>query len=252
MGTYRLGGLEYHDPFLTAASFAKADSTNLMGDYWKVLITGTTGGTVVDSALPGGGINMTLAAEDDGATQIVGPRAYEVDVGVPIVMEVDVNVSVDASTAAAIFIGLTDNNSDTLEVPIEDEDGTLATGASDAVGFMLEAEQDATWQAVSVDTDVDGAQTALTSATDYAVGTWQRLRMEVNSSGDADFYIGQYDSSNRFQGWANQGNSLHTRSASHTTSVRMCPIISLDSRNAAVTAQFRNFTIRGNGLEVTG
>lgn len=244
--------LERRDKWLTAASFAKADSTDLINAYWKVLITGTTGGTIVDSTLPGGGINMTLAAEDDGATQLVGPRAYEVDVGVPIILEADINVSVDASSAAAIFFGLTDNNSDTLEVPIEDEDGTLETDASDAVGFMMEREQDATWQVVSVAGDTDGAQTALTSATDIATGTWQRLRMEVGASGDATFYIGQYDSNNNFLGWANGGTPLHTRSAAITTSVRMCPIISIDSRNAAVTVQIRDTVVRGHGLEVTG
>ena len=215
-----------------------------MGD-WSVMIG--TGSSLVDSALPGGIVDLVAGTNEGGAVQLVGPRAFEVDVGVPLEFEIDVNPSVDGSDLAAIFMGWTDANV-AVEIPIEDEDGTLETAATDAVGLMLEREQDATWQSTSVINGVDGAQTPLTAASDLVVGTWQRLRVVIGVSATADFYIGDYDGNNNFLGWSG-GGSLETRSAAITSSVRLCPIISIDGRAAAFTLQVRNPMFRGPGLE---
>ena len=48
-----------------------------MGD-WSVMIG--TGSSLVDSALPGGIVDLVAGTNEGGAVQLVGPRAFEVDV----------------------------------------------------------------------------------------------------------------------------------------------------------------------------
>lgn len=206
---------------------------------WRFSAAGT-GGAITAASIPGGGFDLDVGAGEDGICEIVGPLVYEPDAGLPIVVSCDVQVETDASAAAAIFFGLTDRNSATEEIAIEDEDGTLATTATDAVGFMLEREQDATWQAVSVANDVDGAQTALTDLPDVADDVWQRLEMRIEENQDgvaeARFFI-------------NGKQASHTRTGATTSSVPLAPVITLDARNAAVTVRVRNLRAQGAGAE---
>ncbi len=219
-----------------------------MGD-WSMHVTG---GTLVDGALPGGVQNLLTSTGEGDIAQIIGPLAFEVDVGVPIIFECDLNVSVDASTAAAIFFGFTDQNA-AGEIPIEFEDGgaNLSANATDAAGFMLEAEDDATWKAVSVNAGTLGANTALTGSTDSVVGTWQRLRVAIGASAGVTYSIGQYNSNNLFLGFSVL-TAGETRTAALSTSVVLAPTISVDGRAAVVTLQIRNPMFRGPGMEVTG
>ena len=88
-----------------------------------------------------------------------------------------------------IFFGLSDATTETGGVVIEDEDGTLNTAPTDAVGFLLEGEQDATWQAIAVKNGADSPQTLLTKGADAVAGVLQVLRLEVNEKGDVWFFI---------------------------------------------------------------
>jgi hypothetical protein len=219
-----------NDP--TAAGGTYVDNDHI-GQYSVHIASGAS---VTDAgANEGGGLLLIGAADDSGSVQLIGPLDYELDEGAPLSGSVEVNVTVDGGVEAAIFFGLTDQNA-ASEVPMEDEDGTLASLATDAVGFMLEVEQDATWQAVSVLSGTDGAQTTLTSANDYAVGTWQRLRYETNGDGDTTFEMWDIDANNHYS----YRGVLHTRSSAVTTSVRLAPVFSIDSRGAALNVQIRN------------
>lgn len=105
--------------------------------------------------------------------------------------------SVTAITARAYFIGFTDVvPSGTLENPIEMSGTTLTTTASDAVGFMYDT--DATndnWYGVGVKADAD-AVAVNTGVAPAAAGTFQTLRVVVNSAGKAEFWIdGNYEGS---------------------------------------------------------
>ena len=89
---------------------------------------------------------------------------------------------------------------------------------------------------MSVANGTDGAQTVLSDAADYAVGTWQKLKVVIGNDGDTSFYIDDKLLS-------------HTRSAAVTTSVRLAPVVTLDERNAAVTVWVRNLRVYGPGAE---
>ncbi len=225
-----------------------------MGD-WSVHLG--TNATLVDAGVPGGVLQGSIVTSDDSILNLSGPRAFEVDVGVPISFQVDINVTVDADDEACIFVGLTDSNA-AGQIPIDDDDGTIASAATDAVGFLYERGQAAPsgtrWQAVSVAAGTDGTQTALSGSDAVVLGTWMRLRLEIGASADTNFYIATLDASNNVitQGWNRK--TLRTQLAAVTTSVRLCPIIAqqLHGASSVVTFQTRNAMFRGNGLEVTG
>ena len=227
------GKVEYILPNGWAAPYADGD----INGPW--LFNYTTG-SITNADTPGGAFALVGTAAESDIMEILGPLVFEVDAGLPITVEAEIQVQTDASTAAAVFFGFTDRRDKTEEPAIEDEDGTLESDATDALGIMLEAEQDATWQAVSVANGTDGAQTPLTDAADYVVGTWQKLQVSIVRNIDgvaqAEFYI--------------DGKKLsHTRTAAVTSSVRLAPVITLDERNAAVTVWVRNLRALGPGAE---
>ena len=167
----------------------------------------------------GGWWRQVLAGDDADATLIAWELTWEIDEGFPIIMETRLQTSVAASSS--IFVGVTDNNAESGAVVIEDEDGTLNTVATDAYGFLLEGEQDATWQAVGVDSDTDKTQAAMTGTTDAANATTQVVRTEAwpTDSGTVFYYVDGVLGSKRTS-WVD-------------TSLVLCPAVSSDDRNTA-------------------
>ncbi len=225
-----------------------------MGD-WNIHLG--TNATLVDAAIPGGVLQGSIVTTSDSILNLTGPRAFEVDVGVPISFQVDMNITVDADNEASFFVGFTDNNT-AGEMPMDDDGGTLVSAATDAVGFLYErgeaAPSGTRWQAVSVANGTDGTQTALSGSDAVVLGTWMRLRLKIAASGDTDFYIATLDANHNEITPAWDRTSLRTQTSAVTTSVRLCPVIAqqLHTGSSVVTFQTRNAMFRGNGLEVTG
>jgi hypothetical protein len=149
----------------TAASSATSDVISRHGGWWR----------------------QVMAGDDGDAACLAGELAWEVDEGAPLIFETRHRNSAVASSS--IFCGMSDANGDS--VVIEDEDGTLNTVATDAFGFLLEGEQDATWQRMGVQSDTDNTQSAMTDATDAANDTSQSLRMEAyaHTSGTVYYFV---------------------------------------------------------------
>ena len=147
-------------------------------------VSGATASAASDAE--GGVGRIALGANEGDVGNFATPVIWRPDRGSPLIVEARVRTS-DADKSS-IFFGLTDDLDDT--VIIEDENGSLNTVPTDAVGFLLEGEQDETWQAVSVKNNVDGAQTPLgDDAFDAKNNRWQLLTLIVNEKGDVKFYI---------------------------------------------------------------
>ena len=233
-------GLQLTDPSDFGGTYV--DNGHIV--HYNVHIAGSAGGSIVDPGLPRRGLQLACVAEEDGITQLIGPLAFEVDENAGYFLDCEVRAVTDASSAAALFIGFTDQNA-AGEVPIEDEDGTLQTNATNAVGFMMERQQEATGPAVRGNADTDGAQTALTGANDISNNVWQRLRLTNNNSdGDFTFEIWDIDSDEHYT-YAGNG-VLHTRSSAVATGTVLAPTFCLDSRNAVVAVQIRKLTAGTN------
>lgn len=178
----------------------------------------TSGGSQDITNKHGGWWRLTTSTGEGDYASIAGEVAWEVDEGHPLIMEV--RLKIDDVSVASCFVGMSDAVDD--GVVIEDEDGTLESTATDAFGFLLEGEQDETWQAVAVDTDVDETQVALTKAADAADGVMQTLRLEANpnDSGTVKYFV--------------DGELVSTQTGWFDSAIVFCPIISLDGRASAV------------------
>lgn len=211
-GEYPRGMLELWEDFLTD------NVTNLVE-------------TAVDSGVQdildkhGGWWRQTLPAGEADALSIAGERAWEVDEGHPLIFETRLVVS--AVTDFCVCVGFGDDvDSDSLAILFEDEAGTLASNAADGFAFMVEGDQDATWQAVAVDTDVDETQVALTNGADVAAAIVQTLRLEANpnDSGTVKYFI--------------DGELVSTQTGWFDSSIIYCPILSSDDRGTAATVDY--------------
>lgn len=189
---------------------------DFLGDNSAVLTETSTTGSQDITDKHGGWWRLTLTTGEGDIVSIGGERAWEVDEGHPLVMEVRVKSDVVASTAC--FIGMADTNTGVI---IGNEDALAAT-ATDAFGFMLEGEDDATWQAVAVDTDVLETAVALTNGADAVNSVIQTLRLEANpnDSGTVKYFI--------------DGKLVSTQTGWFDSSIIYAPIVSLDARAAAV------------------
>lgn len=178
-----------------------------------------SGASLAPLSRHGGWYRATGSTGEGDYSVLAGQLAWEVDEGHPLIMEVRIRTDLVAS--AALFVGFTDAVADTGP-PIEDEDGTLAANAADAFGFMLEGEQDATWQAVAVDTDVLKTQDPLTDGADAANSVVQTLRLEANpnDSGTVKYFI--------------DGKLVATKTGWFDSSIIYCPVVTTDGRTVQV------------------
>src|SRR3990167_8120283 len=164
-------------------------------------------------------------AIDTGETdeaQIYGPLAFEVDECTLATLHARVRVT-DVSVAS-VFIGWTDQLI-ASEVPMEDEDGTLESVATDAVGILLEGEQDLTWQTVGVQNDTNNAQAAI------GVTTGDVILPDANS-GTLKVY-----------GEDANGQMVlaATRTSFFRSSVCLAPVVSADGRATAYNVDVPEF-----------
>lgn len=128
-------------------------------------------------AINGGASRLALGGDDADTGQFYGPLAFEPDESILCGFQVRFRSSNVA--AASLFVGWTDQNS-ASEVVIEDEDGTLAANADDAMGILLEGENDVTWRTVGVQSTVLNAEAPSTNIADLVLATFTTVRIDVN------------------------------------------------------------------------
>jgi hypothetical protein len=135
-------------------------------------------------------------------------------------LTLEARVKLSAITNVALFVGFTDQIG-SLEAPVISaaSANTITTNATDAVGFMFDTSMTADnfWLVgVANDTDATAQNTAVAPVAD----TFHRLRVELGSSGAADFYI--------------DGARVGTTMAGGVTAtVALTPVIAAFSRAAA-------------------
>lgn len=164
---------------------------DLIGDEWEGLAGSDAQAlapaiTVAENGVVrcvGGDSGASVAAD---ASQLSGELNFQADAG-NLVFEARFKLS--AIVTVQMFIGLTDANG-ALEVPIHSAGSanTITTNASDAVGVFFDTQMtdDNFWLA-GVDTNVDA--THVDSSVAPVAATYNKVRIEVDASGDARFYI---------------------------------------------------------------
>lgn len=128
-------------------------------------------------------------------------------------------LKMSAITTIAAFVGFTDQVA-ALEMPILSaaSANTITTNATDAVGLFFDTSMaDDFWWAAGVRNDVDAthASTAVAPTAD----TYQRLRVELDTSGNAAMFI--------------DGRRRASVSSAVTASVALTPVVAVFRRSAA-------------------
>lgn len=135
----------------------------------------------------------------------------------------EIRVKLSAITTCWAFFGFTDTVAAALEAPVESaaSANTLTTNAADAVGFMFDARMSTdNWWAVGVANNTDA--TAQNIGYAPVAGTYEILRVEVDTSGGAVFY--------------RNGVKIGTRmSGAVTASVALTPIMAVSKTSVAAS-----------------
>jgi hypothetical protein len=206
--------MELRDDFLGA---------EIDGYKWQSLI-GTNASTrqaIVLASQTGGAVRMTTGA-DAGATMALNGAQLHSDLNWTAAnggLVFEAMTKVDAVTAVAIFIGMTDQIA-ALEMPFTLTAGdVLTSNASNAFGILFDT--DATtdnWWLVGVAADVDA--TKQNTALGPSAATYDTWRIEVDAVGAATFY--------------RNGTAVGTALAGAVTpAAQLTPVIAAFSRGAA-------------------
>ena len=172
-----------------------ADSNNL-GDFYVggEGIEDTDAGVGANSALLGGVVTIT-SANVNLDTTFIGTSGVGLDVGLmgPIVMETRIQVP-DLDTKQ-LFFGLTSvlPLDTTLEGTAGGDGTTITLTASSLCGFLLcdTLTDDEDWHGVynGGTTTGETSSAALDFNSELVAGEWQVLRLEVDTNGDANWYV---------------------------------------------------------------
>ena len=139
-----------------------------------------------------GAVLITADTSSGNRTSVTQSLNWQASDGGPLIGEFRVK-SISAVTDRAIFVGFTNAAStSTLEIPIEMSSEALATNADNAVGFMYDtAATYDVWYCVGTASTVDATEVKTTVVP--VADTYQTLRVVVNITGDAEFFIdGQF------------------------------------------------------------
>jgi len=135
----------------------------------------------------------------------------------------EIRVKLSAITTCWAFFGFTDTVAAALEAPVISAGSadTITTNASDAVGFMFDTRMATdNWWLVGVKGDTDA--TAQNSGYAPVAGTYEVLRIEVDTSGNAVFFR------NGLKIGSRMSNAL-------TASVALIPIMAVSKTSVAAS-----------------
>ena len=158
---------------------------DLTNDY-----TSTLGGNLDAVALTAAGTNgvtMTTGTGDNEISFLATGLVF----GITQKPVIEAKVEITDVSGTTAFFGYSDVTNDaTPEAIIDADGGTLANGSgvADAVGFVIDADLD-TSSIYCASVNTSGAVQSVDSGLAYTNGQTKRLRVELDASGNANFYV---------------------------------------------------------------
>lgn len=161
---------------------AAVDTTN---DYNSTL-DGTSDAVAYDNTPGGGGwIKMTTGTGDNEISFLATNLDFDIDQE----PEIETRLKLADVSGTVVFFGFSDATSETSPAAtIDYADGTLAAAATDAVGFVVDADKGSS-SIYCASIASGGSVTATDSGVDWADNETKVLRIRLNSDGDAEFLI---------------------------------------------------------------
>lgn len=197
---------------------------DVIADQWDAK-TGSDGSVVTPTinVQANGAVRLTTGA---GATTTMAVNGVQLQGSLNFFANKDnlvfeCRLKAAAVTSVAIFVGLTDQVS-SLEMPVNGSGSGngITTTATDAVGFVFDTTMtDASFWCTGVANDVDG--THVTSSVAPVAATYNYLRIEIDSSGNATFYI--------------DGSRVGYVASAVTITVGLTPCVAIFRRSASST-----------------
>ena len=192
------GTITLREDFLVDDPVASTAVPRQLGSFLRVVGQGVaeadSGAPRLDAAP--GGVRLTTTNEDNHTAGLETNIMFDVGLMAPLVAET--RVQFENLDTKEFFFGFTDidiaSDVPSIETDLMTGSGTTLTlTASDLVGFFLSAEltDDEDWHMVYNGGTTTGATTSTNvDADDDAVaGEWQILRLEIDPSGTARWYI---------------------------------------------------------------
>lgn len=201
-----------------------------MGDtlntnIWANSTPGAGGSSIAISEVAGGECLITTSTVDDDSCMIASPIIYNGSknaIG-------EARITIDDVSGTALFVGFSDAKSEANQsIAIHYPSDTLTTVATDAAGFVIDADH-ATSSIMCAGVIADVDKTAVDTGVDWADGETRDLRVELDTSGNAIFYI--------------NGAPVARIASCVTAATLLCFTVQAATRAAdgANTVQFRRF-----------
>lgn len=181
-----------------------------------------SGGSAAITAAVNGVLILTTHSDNGDRTGLTHQLNWQASDSGPLVFEARIK-SVTDILARAYFLGFTDvlASSTTVENPIEQSGGTLSSAADNAVGFMYDTASDNdTWHGVGTKSTVDATKLN-TGEVPAAAGTWETLRVVVDVTGSATFFI--------------NGVYMGAVADAVTSTTDLTPIIMIETRDSSAS-----------------
>lgn len=156
----------------------------LSTDKWATSLPGTSD-TIAISEVAGGECLITTGTVDDDSLMMATAIIWNGTTRAIL----EARILITDVSGTGLFVGFSDaksevNNSIAIHYPVD----VLTTVASAAVGFVVDADHStSSIMLASVDGDID--RTPVDTGTDWADGEVRNLRIEIDTSGNAAFYI---------------------------------------------------------------
>lgn len=197
---------------------------DVLADQWGVR-KGSDGGAV-DFAISAATNGMIRATTGAGAGANMATNGVQLESALNWTaasggLSFECRLKLAAITTVAVFVGFTDQVA-ALEMPIHSAGSanTITTNATDAVGLFFDTSMaDDFWWAAGVKNDVDATHASTGIAPTAA--TYQRLRVELDTSGNAAMFI--------------NGRRYATVNNAVTASVALTPVVAAFRRAASST-----------------
>lgn len=156
------------------------DTTN---DYVSTL-DGTSDAVAITAAV-NGVVRLTTGTADNEVSFLGSQLVFDIT-NEPVV---EAEITITDVSGTVLFFGFSDANTETSPAATIDYDsGTLAAAATDAAGFVCDADKvTSTLYAASIATG--GSVGATTTGIIWADGETKILRVELKSDGDAHYYV---------------------------------------------------------------
>jgi hypothetical protein len=171
--TERYCGVDWYDQ-------VAIDTTN---DYVSTL--GGTGDAVALVAGGATGVLLTTGSTDNEVSFLGTGLIFDISKS----PEIEARVTIDDVSGTSFFFGFSDANTESTPAStIDYADGTLAAAATDAVGFVVDADKSSSLMyASSIATG--GAVGATSTGITWTDGQTKVLRVQLNTEGDAYFWV---------------------------------------------------------------